>query len=193
MNLHRPPLLLVLLAVVCAVPACSGSTHHRFRPRALSCGLQSSGRRGGRAVVTYDDQTGNSTMSEAIASEVQNWNGSSAPVVLEPAKSQPAITFRAVPGKAAKMTPCQGSTPRVVTVELSIPKWSAGSGVAGSVKDPVGAIARAIAHALGLAEGGKCPGITANKSCPHRRTTPGPAESAILQRLYAAAAASPSP
>ena len=194
MKVRRHPVLLTLLTLVCAAAGCSSGSHHTFKPRALKCRLQTSARNGGRAVVSYDDQTGTAKMSAAISSEVRTWNASAAPVMLVASRTNPAITFRAVSAAATTTTPpCNGSTPRVVTINLSTPQWNTPPGQPHAVKDPVGAVARLIAHALGLASGGKCPDITANKACPNRNTTPGPKQITILQRLYGTASPGPSP
>ena len=191
MKFARHPALLLVLVGVCAVAGChSSSSTHRSRARALRCRLQVSGRRGGRAVVTYDDTTGDPKMSAAIKSEVAAWNASSAPVMLVPATSSPAITFRAVSSKVT-VSQCTSTAPRNVTVELNSAKWDAASNASGAIKDPVGAIAREIGRALGLASGGTCPELTSPNTCPHRAQAPGRSETKILQNLYASATPSP--
>jgi hypothetical protein len=183
------PALLIVLVGVCAISGChgSGGGHKgRARARALKCRLQVSARRGTRAVVSYDDETGDSKMSAAISSEVSAWNASAAPVVLVPSKTNPAITFRAVSGKTT-VSACSSSSPRVVTVQLSTPKWDAAVGAKGSIKDPTGAIARELGRALGLASGGTCPQLTSPNTCPHRAQVPGRGETKVLEKLYASA------
>jgi hypothetical protein len=176
---------------VCALTGCHGSSSpHKSRPHALRCRLQVAGRRAGRAVVSYDDTTGDPSMSAAIKSEVAAWNASSAPVMLVPSTRNPGITFQAVTSKAT-VSPCSGTAPRTVTVQLNTAKWHAASTVPGAVKDPIGAIARLIGRALGLQSGGKCPLLTSPNSCPQRAETPGPAETQVLQKLYASATPSP--
>lgn len=193
MKPHRHPALLVALLGVCAVAGCHGSsTPHKSRPRALRCRLQVSGRRGGRAVVSYDDTTGDPKMSAAINTEVAAWNASSAPVMLVRATSNPAITFRAVSSKVT-LSPCSSSAPRNVTVELSTAKWDEPSTTSGAIKDPPGAIVREIGRALGLASAGKCPALTSPDTCPRRAEIPGRTEIKILQTLYAGATPSASP
>jgi hypothetical protein len=191
-KLRAHPVLLVVLVGVCAISGCHGSSSsHKTRARALRCRLQVSGRRGSRALVSYDDETGDPKMSAAISQEVSAWNSSAAPVVLVPSKTNPAITFRAVPGKPTVST-CSSSAPRVVTVQLSTPKWDASVGAKGSIKDPTGAIAREIGRALGLASGGTCPELTSPNTCPHRAQVPGRSETKVLDTLYASATPSPS-
>ena len=182
MKISRHPALLLVLVGICALTGCHGATH-KARSRTLRCRLQVSGRRGGRAVVTYDDVTGDPAMSAAIKTEVSAWNSSTAPVLLQSSSAHPAITFRAV-SSPPTFAGCSSSAPRVVSVELSKPKWHAAPGAAGAIKDPAGAIAKDIASALGLASAGKCPQLTSPDACPHRAQVPGRTETKLLQQLY---------
>ena len=195
-KIRRHPALLVVLVGVCGVTGCHGAAHKATgkgtTKKAAQCRLQVSGRRGARAVVTYDDATGNAKMAAAISTEVAAWNASTAPVLLTPSRSNPAITFRSVPGEPT-VEKCGGTAPRVVTIELSTPKWDAAAGSKTGVKDPAGAIAHDIGRALGLATGGSCPSLMSANSCPHRAQTPGRTQLQTLQQLYGSATPSASP
>ncbi|HET6817125.1 MAG TPA: hypothetical protein VFH66_07870 [Mycobacteriales bacterium] len=186
MKFHARPALLLVLAAVSGVTACSGSRHFSAKAAAIHCPLQVSGHSAGRAVVTYDDATGNPKMSAAITQEVAAWNASTAPVMLKPAKSNAALTFRAVTTKAT-VERCTSTAPRTVTVELETTKWNAlVNGSKSAVKDPAGAIAHVIGRALGLRSQGKCPSLTSPNSCTNRAQTPDPTQMQELQKLYGA-------
>jgi hypothetical protein len=174
-----------------AVAGCGGGHGNSSASRA-HCGLVIDGTQGGKAVVTYDDQTGVPKMSSAIAAAVTAWNASGAPVVLRASTQNPALTFESATDQPP-LPPCAGGAPRTVTVTWNKAFWGAGAGKR-AVLYPTSDAEHAIGHALGLIPGGKCPALMALKPCPDRATAPTAEQMQVLEKLYAAApSATPSP
>lgn len=183
------------LALVAGLPlvlvGCGGG-HGKSSAGKVHCGLVTDGTQGGKAVVTYDDQTGVAKMSSAIAAAVTDWNNSGAPVVLKASTQNPALTFESATDQPP-LPPCAGSTARTVTVTWNKAFWVPGAGKR-EVLYPTSNAEHAIGHALGLIPGGKCPALMALKPCPDRATAPDAEQMQVLNKLYAAApSATPSP
>ncbi len=161
-------------------------------PAKLHCPLITSGDQAGKAVVTYDDTTGNPKMSAAISAAVNDWNSSGAPVVLKSSTQDPALTFVGASDQPP-LPECKDGTARRVVVTWNTAFWS-GHGGKRDVRYPTADAEHAIGHALGLIPGGHCPALMALKACPERATAPTAAQMKVLDSLYAApSSASPTP
>jgi hypothetical protein len=189
MFVQRLALLAVAAALPVALTGCGGG--HGKSASHVHCGLITSGDQGGKAVVRYDDTTGIPKMSAAIKAAVAAWNASGAPVILQPSTQGPSLTFAAASDQPP-LPACKGTTPRTVTVTWNKAFWS-NTGGTHDVLYPTSDAEHAIAHALGLIPGGRCPALMALKACQDRATAPDAAQLKVLDQLYAAAGASPTP